>query len=314
MNVESMSHSGPSYSFREFLRRLVNNEALLGILFVLPSFIGFCIFYAYPAGRSVYISLLDWNLLTPAKYVGLENYQNLYHDERFWDSLWITLKYVLWNIPLQTALAIMLAVLIERSRNSSILRAIIILPWLVPGVVVALLWLWMLDPSLGIVDSFLKGIGLSRQPFLGSPKQAIQAIAGINIWRFTGYTAILFFAGLKGIPKSLYEAAAIDGAGAFRQFRSITLPLLRPVTVFVLVTSVIGSFQVFDVVAVTNGGGPAGSTRVVLYYIYEQIFARRIRMGAATAASVVLFLILVGVTLLQMRFLRAGQSDLADYS
>ena len=148
---------------------------------------------------------------------------------------------------------------------------------------------------------------------MGSPDQAIQSIAGINIWRHVGYTSILVFAGLKTIPKSLYEAAAMDGADDLMQFRKITLPLLRPVLVFVLVTSVIGSFQVFDTVAVTTGGGPAGSTRVIIYYIYQQVFERRINMGMATAASVVLFSILITVTIVQMRLLRSGESDLADY-
>ncbi|MGB1288841.1 MAG: carbohydrate ABC transporter permease, partial [Aggregatilineales bacterium] len=147
-----------------------------------------------------------------------------------------------------------------------------------------------------------------------NPDQAIIWIAFINIWRHAGYNAILVFAGLKTIPKSLYEASSIDGANGWVQFRKITLPLLRPVLVFVLVTSVIGSFQVYDTIAITTEGGPAGSTRVIIYYIIDEILNRRISMGTATAASVVLFSILITVTLVQMRFLQADQSDLADYS
>jgi multiple sugar transport system permease protein len=304
-----------SFSLSKGLNRLVNAEALIGYLFILPSLIGFSIFYAYPALRAVYISFLDWNLLTDAKYIGLENYQTLFNDNRFWDSLRVTLLYVLWNIPLQTVLAVFMAVMLDRFSTvlSSVMRGILILPWLMPNVVVALLWLWILDPSIGLMNEFLKALGIGRRPFMGSPSQAIQSIAGINIWRHVGYTSILVFAGLKTIPKSLYEAAAIDGAGELLQFRKITLPLLRPVLVFVLVTSVIGSFQVFDTVAVTTGGGPAGSTRVIIYYIYQQVFERRINMGMATAASVVLFAILITVTIVQMRLLRSGESDLADY-
>jgi multiple sugar transport system permease protein len=184
-----------------------------------------------------------------------------------------------------------------------------------PNVVCGLLWLWILDPTLGIINIAFKALGLPMQPFLGSPDQAIPSIALINIWRHAGYTAILIFVGLKTIPKSLYEAAQIDGANSFRQFRSITLPLLRPVLTFVLVTSLIGSFQIFDTIAITErNAGPAGATRVIIYYIYQQVFERGINMGLATAASVVLFLILISVTLLQLRFLRGGRSDLADYS
>jgi len=309
------THIKSRFILSKWMNQLLNKEALIGYLFILPSLIGFAIFFAYPAARAVYISFLDWNLLTEARYVGLDNYRTLFDDKRFWDSLQVTVLYVAWNIPLQTVLAIFMAVMLERFSTtvSSIMRGIMILPWLMPNVVVALLWLWILDPSIGLMNEFLKAVGMDRQPFMGSPDQAIQSMAGINIWRHVGYTSILVFAGLKTIPRSLYEAAAIDGAGELMQFRKITLPLLRPVLVFVLVTSVIGSFQVFDTIAVTTGGGPAGSTRVIIYYIYQQVFERRIKMGMATAASVVLFSILITVTIIQMRLLRSGESDVADY-
>jgi multiple sugar transport system permease protein len=315
MDMTKKVVDSPQSSIVHFLNRLANSETLIGFLFILPSLIGFAIFYAYPAGRAVYISLLKWNLLTDPEYVGLENYRTLFNDKRFWESLRITMAYVLWNIPLQTGFAIFIAVMLERFSNalSTVMRSIMILPWLMPNIVVGLLWLWILDPSIGLMNEFLIAIGVGKQSFMGSPGQAIESIAAINIWRHTGYTAILVFAGLKTIPKGLYEAASIDGANALKQFQSITLPLLRPVLVFVLVTSVIGSFQVFDTVAITTEGGPAGSTRVIIYYIFEQVFARRINMGMATAASVVLFLILITVTVVQMRFLRASESDLADY-
>ncbi len=295
--------------------RLASNEKLLGLLFILPSLVGFAVFFALPAIRSFFISFTEWNLLSPAKYVGLQNYQTLFADERFWRSMLITLQYVVWNVPLQTVLAVFIAVMMDRIQNSATLRGIMVLPWLMPNVIVALLWLWILDPTLGILNIFFKAVGLPMQPFLGSPDQAIPAIALINVWRHAGYTAILVFAGLKTIPKSLYEAAQIDGANGWKQFWSITLPLLRPVLFFVLVTTLIGSFQIFDTVAVTEHlAGPAGATRVIIYYIYDQVFNRRINMGVATAASVVLFLILISVTLIQLRFLRGNRSDLAEYS
>ena len=298
------------------LSQISNNPAILGYLFILPSLIGFIAFYAYPALRAVGISFTEWNLLSDPEFVGLANYQDIFSDERFRDSLWNTLYYVAWNIPLQTVLAIFMAVMLDRFSIaiSTILRSIMILPWLMPNVIVALLWLWILDPSVGIANVFLNTIGIPEQPFLGSPDQAMPWIAGINIWRHAGYNAILIFAGLKTIPKSLYEASAIDGANGWTQFWKITLPLLRPVLVFVLVTTVIGSFQVFDTIAVTTEGGPAGATRVIIYYIVDEVFNRRISMGTATAASVVLFCILITVTIIQTRFLQADQSDLADYS
>lgn len=299
-----------------FIEQLANNGAFVGYLLILPSLIGFIAFYAVPAVRAVMISFTDWNLLTEAEFIGTANYVELFQDDRFWRSLRVTIWYVLWNIPLQTAIAVTMAVMMDRVHDaiSAYVRGIMILPWLMPNVIVALLFLWILDPSLGIMNTFLNAIGIESQPFLGSPSQAIASIAGINIWRHAGYNAILIFAGLKTIPRTLYEAASIDGANSWTQFRKITVPLLRPVLVFVLVTSVIGSFQVFDTVAVTTDGGPAGATRVIIYYIFDLVFNRRINMGLATAASVVLFLILITVTLIQMRYLQADQSDLADYS
>lgn len=310
MQKTKSKNSSPS-----LLSQISDNQAVLGYLFILPSLIGFLAFYLVPAGRAVLISFQEWNLLSDPTWVGLENYRTLWEDDRFWRSLRITLLYVVFNIPLQTVIAVVMAVMLERMHDaaSAIFRGLMILPWLMPNVVVGLLWLWMLDPSLGIVNVGLEAIGLEGQPFLGAPSQAIASIAGINIWRHAGYNAILIFAGLKTIPKGLYEAAAIAGASRTRQFFSITVPLLRPVLVFVLVTSVIGSFQIFDTIAITTGGGPAGSTSVIIYYIFQQVFERRINMGLATAASVVLFLILISVTLIQMRFLQADQSDLADY-
>ncbi len=305
--------TAPPEPFQQRLWRLFsNNESVLGYLLILPSVIGFTIFLAVPAVRAFIISFYEWNLLSPATYTGFGNYNTIFSDDRFWDSLRITVSYVLWNIPLQTTLAILIAVLLERFSVgvSSLLRGLVILPWLMPNVVVALLWLWILDPSIGIMNVILKILGVASQPFLGSPDQVIPSIALINIWRHVGYTSILIYAGLKTIPKSLYEAASIDGAGWVAQFVRITLPLLRPVLVFVLVTTVIGSFQVFDTIAVTTAGGPAGSSRTIIFYIYDQVFNRRINMGTATAASVFLFTVLVTITIIQMRYLRSNQSDL----
>jgi multiple sugar transport system permease protein len=287
----------------------LKGETWFAFLFILPSMIGFILFYALPAVRGLFISFTNWDLLTPAQPVGLANYQKLITDLDFWKALWITLNYAVINIFIQTVLAILIAVLMDRLTKSIIVRGILILPYLFSNVVVALLWLWMLDPTLGIVNSFLEFIGIGRQPFLGAPSQAIASVAGINIWRHMGYTALLVFAGLQTVPKDVYEAGAIDGAGELRMFWNITLPLLRPVLVFVLVTTIIGSFQVFDTIAITTKGGPAQATRVIIWYIYEFGFDR-FNMGYATAISIALFFILILVTLVQMRVLRAGESDL----
>jgi len=310
MEITAVSHPNAPYTKPPLLKRLFNNETFLAWLFLLPSLIGFITFFAVPAVRGLYISFTDWDLLSDPKFIGVENYVNMFQDKQFWRSLQVTLYYVLLNIPLQTMLAIGLAIMMDRVTQSSFIRGLFVMPWLLPPVIVALVWLWMLDPTLGFINNALQAIGLHRQPFLGSPDQAMPSIALINIWQYTGYTALLFFAGLQTIPKTIYEAAAIDGATERRIFWSITLPLLRPVLVFVLVTTIIGSFQIFDTIAVTTGGGPVDATRVITWYIFEYAF-QRFQMGYATAVAVVLFLILIVVTIIQMRILRSDESDLA---
>jgi multiple sugar transport system permease protein len=284
-------------------------ELVAGLLFILPSLIGFIAFYAVPAIRGVTISFTNWDLLTPAKPVGLQNYVKLLNDPVFWNSLKVTVYYVLLNIPLQTVLALIIATMMSRLTKSIAIRSIIILPWLMPGVVVGLLWLWLLDPTIGIVNVWLRAIGVGTIPFLNLPNTAMPSIAMINIWQYVGYTALLLFAGLQSIPGSVYEAAAMDGANEVQMFTKVTIPLLRPVLVFVLVTSVIGSFQIFDTVAITTKGGPVNATKVLNYYIYEQAFSR-FNMGYATAISMVLFLILIFISMAQMRLMRSSESDL----
>lgn len=301
-------------SFSAWIKNQRNQEALTGYLFIFPAVVGFIIFFALPAVRGLLISFTNWNLLTPPEYVGLQNYQRLFNDPSFWNSVQVTIKYVIFNIPLQVLFAMALAVFMDRIfQKSAWLRGIIVIPWLLPGVVVALLWMWMLDNRLGIVNEILNGLGLPSQSFLGSVNQVIPSIALINIWRYVGYTSILLFAGLKTIPQQLYDAAAIDGASGLRQFWSVTLPLLKPVLAFVLITHIIGSFQIFDTIAVTTGGGPVKASQVLYWYIYEFAFVR-FNMGYATTIATVLFVVLVGVTLLQMRFFRANSADLADFS
>ncbi|MGN8119539.1 carbohydrate ABC transporter permease [Labrys sp. 22185] len=302
---ESLTRRRPARSARSLRWR----ENLTGWLFIAPALLGFTVFYLLPTLRAVEISLTDWNLMRAPKFVGLDNYVRLIGDPRFWQSVKITCLYVLYNIPVQTVLGLALAVLMDRLSKSVALRAVVVAPYLLSNVVAALIFLWLLDPILGITNAFLGLIGISRQPFLTSPELSLVSVAAINVWRHTGMTAILFYAGLQAIPCSLYEAARIDGASEWHMFRHITLPLLRPVLVFIVVTSVIGSFQVFDTIAVATRGGPVNSTSTIIWYIYESAF-RFSKMGYASAMSVLLFLVLVGVTLIQMRVMRAGSSDL----
>ena len=289
--------------------RFLRSEAFCGLLFITPALIGFTFFYLLPTIRAFYIGLTNWSLLRAPKWVGLDNYIRLFQDEKFWKSIWITFLYVVYNIPIQTVLGLLIAVLLKRLTGSVFVRSVMLMPFLVSNVIAAMIWFYMFDPVLGFVNVVLKALGLESHAFFSDPNLALPTIAFINVWRHMGYTALLFYTGLQSIPEHLYEAARIDGASEWRMFWSVTLPLLRPTLVFVLVTSVIGSFQIFDTIAVTTQGGPGTATRTVLWYIYQEAFVS-MRMGYASAISTVLFLGLVLVTLVQMRVLRSGESDL----
>jgi multiple sugar transport system permease protein len=291
-------------------RRLVVGEQATAWLMVLPATLGFVLFYAWPALRAVQISFTDWNLLRPPQPVGLANYAAMLEDGRFWLGMKLSLVYALINIPIQTALGLFLAVAMDRLTKSLFVRSVVLLPYLLSNVLVAMIWLWMLDPVLGQVNQLIAAIGLERQPFFSGADQALGSVVAVNVWRHMGLVAMLFLAGLQNIPRSLYEAAALEGASEWQIFRRITLPLLRPVMVFVLVTSVTGSFQIFDTVAVTTRGGPADATAVIVQYIVTNAFGY-LRMGYASAMSLALCAVMVLYTVIQMRVMRAGESDLA---
>lgn len=281
----------------------------VALLFLAPASIGFVGFYLLPSLRGLWFSFTERNLVGSGEFVGTANYQELIGDPLFWNALKVTLWYVVINIGVQTVLALAIAVLMHRLTRSALVRGIILLPYLVANVVVALVWFWMMDYSTGFINVVLDWVGGNRIAFFGDETLAIPTIALINVWRYVGYTALLIFAGLQTIPSQLYEAAGLDGASEPRMFWSITLPLLRPVLALVMVITVVGSFQIFDTVAVTTEGGPINSTRVIYYYIYQQAF-ERFDLGYASAMSVVLLVALAGIAYFQLKIMRSNQSDL----
>ena len=282
----------------------------IALLFIAPASLGFVAFFLAPALRGIWYSFTDQNLIGPGKFIGIDNYTRMFGDPLFWNSLVVTGEYVVINIGVQTVLAVAVAVLLHRLTRSVTIRGIILLPYLVANVVVALIWFWMADYSTGIINVVIDALGGDRIAFFGDPSTAIPVIALINVWRFLGYTALLVFAGLQTIPESYYEAASLDGASEWRMFWRITLPLLRPVLALVLVITIIGSFQIFDTVAVTTQGGPVNATRVIYYYIYQQAF-EKFDLGYASALGVFLLVALSVFAYFQLKLMRASQSDLA---
>jgi multiple sugar transport system permease protein len=288
-------------------RRL--GDLKIALFFIAPAMIGFVFFYVVPTIRGIYLSFTEYTILGDPEWVGLDNYTAIGQDPLFWNSLAVTGQYVFLNIILQTVLALGLALLMHQVAKSTLIRGALLLPYLMSNVIAALLWFWMLDYQIGVVNQFIEWAGLPRVAFFGSEEWAIPTQALINTWRHMGYTALLIFAGLQAIPHHVYEVAKLDGASPFQTFRKITIPLLRPVLVLVLVVTVIGSFQVFDTVAVTTQGGPVNATRVIQYYIYQRAFTES-DFGYGSAIAVILFFILALVAFIQMKFLKGNESDL----
>jgi len=281
----------------------------VALAFITPAAVGFIVFFIYPLIKGVYFSFTDYSLAGSPNLVGFKNYVTMVHDPVFWTALLVTLEYVAINIISQTIVALILAVLMQRLTRSLLIRGVLLLPYLISNVVVAIVWWWMCDRLLGIVNQILPHLGIAPQAFFGSSALSIPTIALVNTWRYVGYTALLIFAGLQTIPPDLYEAAAIDGATEVQSFFRITMPLLRPVLALVLVVSITGSFQVFDTVAVTTKGAPGNATRVIYYYIYDLAFNRS-HFGQASAMTVALFVLLGTIAYFQMKLMRADQSDL----
>jgi multiple sugar transport system permease protein len=290
-------------------RRRPRNDLWLALVFIAPAAVGFAVFLAWPTVRGIYLSFTSYNLLTEPEFTGLQNYARLVQDSIFWHSMVVTVEYVLINIVIQTVVALFIAVMMHRLTKSTFVRGIVLAPYLVSNVVAALVWLWILDTQLGIGNEMLAALGLDRIPFLQSDVWGIPSIALINVWRHVGYTALLIFAGLQSLPETVYEAGRIDGASEWKMFWRITVPLLRPILSLVLIITVIGSFQVFDTVAVTTQGGPANATNVVQNYIYNLAFGR-FQFGYASAVSVALLIVLSIITIIQYRLTRSGESDL----
>ena len=290
-------------------KKRVRDDRVAAAIFLIPTFVGFFVFYVYPALRGLWYSFTDFNLIGDAHYVGLDNYAKAIGDKEVWNAFAVTIAYALYNIIGQTFLGLLLAALMQRFARSTWVRSLLLLPWLVPNVAIALIWGWLLDSNIGYVTHLLSYVGIDGVTFYNA-HAAMPIVAGINIWAYTGYTALLLYAGMLQIPGELYESAALDGAGETRMFFSITLPLLRPVLVLVLVMGLIGSFQIFDTVQIGYAGHPIPAVRVIYYYIYQQGFTF-LKMGYASAVAMLLVVVLAIFTAIQLRLMRAGSSDLA---
>jgi ABC-type sugar transport system permease subunit len=284
-------------------------DARLAWILIAPALVGFLVFAVYPTIRGIYLSFTNFRVLSPPTWTGLDNIRRLLSDDVFWSSLGVTIYFVVIAVVVGMLLSLVTAVVLHRLTRSSVIRGFIILPFLISGVVAATTWSWMLDSQLGIINIALEHVIGHPIMFLGSREWAIPSIAMISVWKSMGYNAIIIFAGLQTIPPTVYEAGRIDGAGEVKMFRYLTLPLLRPILAMVLILTVIGSFQVFDIVQVTTKGGPANASNVLQMYIYQKAFGQ-FDFGYAATMSLALFAMLIVITFLQMRLTRASEPDL----
>ena len=276
---------------------------------LLPTLLFLFVFFVFPLGMLVKHSLFSWDLLTPPRYVGLANYRSLFRSGELWQTFCTTLSMSTAVVLGSMTAGLGLALLLDRpGRWAAFVRSAVFSAYVVSWVSVGLLFLWLLDADSGIFAGFWRTLsGGSAPRWLADPALAPWAVAAVTIWKITGYALVIFLSGLQDVPLTILEAAELDGASPRQRFASVTWPLLRPTTLFVATTSLIASFQLFDVVRVMTQGGPVRSTTVFVYAIYEQLFLD-LRVGRASAEAVVFFAILLGLTGAQFLLFRGQES------
>lgn len=285
-------------------RRSELSQPIAGYLFIMPAVLGILIFSVIPVIYAFYISFTDYNLLNPIKnLVGYQNYKDLLDDPLFWKSMKNSFYFAGVVVPLQSALALGLAILVnQKIKMRGFFRSAFFVPVVTSMVVASTIWLIMYNPSSGLINSILMRLGLPRQPFLTSSVQAMPAVIVMCIWKSVGFSMVIFLAGLQGIPQEFYEAVQIDGAGKWQSFRYITLPLLKRTTLFILVITTMDALKIFSPMYVMTGGGPRHATMGIVFYIWKIAFSY-MKMGYASALAFVLFALILILTLLQFRFL-----------
>ena len=272
-----------------------------GLLFISPWLVGFLLLQVWPFFGSAWLSLTSYDLVSAPRYVGMENYRTLLTDDpQFWRSLGVTLRYALVSVPLNVVAGVGLALLLNvEIKGQAIFRTLFYLPSVLPQVATAVLFTWLLNPELGLVNGMLRLVGVEGPAWLQDAKWAPWTLVMLSLWGVGG-SMVIYLAGLKDVPTYLYEAATLDGAGPWRRLRTITLPMLTPVIFFNVVMGVIGSFQSFTEAFVMTKGGPEGSTTFYALYLFQRAWST-LDMGYACAMAWALFLVIAAVTLLVFR-------------
>lgn len=302
--LEGLNISRPRFGKRQKWSKQTRRNFLVAMLFLLPWFIGFLAFTLGPMGASLIYSFSIYHPKKPLEFIGLANYSNLLKDDLFWKSLYNTLYMVALGVPLTLLLSFFCAVLLNlKVRGQSIYRVIYFLPSIVPTIASTILWLWLLNPRMGLVNTFLDFIGIKGPNWLNNPQWSKPSLIILGIWGMGG-TIMIYLSGLQDVPLSLIEAAELDGASWWQRLRHITVPMVSPITVFNLITGVIGMFQYFSQAYVFRGssglGAPLNSTMFYSLYLYQNGF-QFLKMGYASAMAWVLFIIILICTILLLK-------------
>ena len=289
---------------------LRRKNALIGYSFIAPNFIGFAIFILFPVLFTIALSVMDWDGFNAMQFAGLDNFQSIFRDRVFKSSFWLTLVYVIFTVALTLLASLGLACALNKKiTGRDAFRAAIFFPYVASMIAIGAVWKQLFEASNGPINHLLRTIGISNPPgWFSSTDWAIWGVIIVAIWKYMGYYMLIYLAGLQDIPAQLYEAATLDGATGWQRFMKITLPMLTPSTFFVFIMLTINSFKSFDLIYALTQGGPGTSTTLLSNYIYNQTFVYW-DYGKSAAASIILFVIVLAVTIVQFR----GEKKFTDY-
>ncbi len=299
----SLAEVEQSVATRDTGFRFWRAEWFLFLLFIAPNVLLFGVFTYWPMVQNAYLSTVRWDMMAPVKLnVGLDNYRYLVENGVFGRVLLNTLIFTVGSVGISLVLGLAAALLLNqplRGRDGA--RAVLFAPTLLSGAAISIVWVYLFDPRYGLIAQALSWVSLRSPDWLNNPSWAMPAIIIVYVWKNLGFTAVIYLAGLQAIPRDLYEAAKVDGAGVWWRFRSVTLPMLSPISFFLVITSILNTFQAFDIIQVMTRGGPVNATNTLIYYVYEQGFIA-FNAGRAAAAALVLFVIMLAITLIQLRY------------
>lgn len=297
-NIQRIQISEGPKKKKRFTYRSIDSLKDFG--FAAPAIFLLLIFVYYPILNSIYISFTNWNLTRPTKeFIGFQNYEHILTNDRFYNVLKVTFTYTFFDVLLTLGIGLLLALLFNKTTKLfGFLRVITFMPYYISMVIAAMIFLWIFNNNYGLVNQVLQAMGYDPVMWLTNPKTALWPLIVVSLWKGVGFAMIIFMAGLRSIPLEYYEASSIDGASKLYQFLKITLPLLSPVTLFLVITNFISSMKVFQSIDIMTGGGPLEATNAIVYWIYTMTFSE-FKAGRGSALIVIFFIIIVVLTIIQ---------------